>query len=285
MKISHITSLISLFGFAVAMPSVLMAAEAKAPVDGIASITRVAQKSEPVDEIVSMPSFGTVNPMTGRSTKYEEMGKTLQEKTLEAKIAEQEFAIAKSRAEALKLRTDRPQGDSPVAARLPEDVRAQAQKVAAKKAVPTKRSASADSKREQPAPSVAAYRAPERPRYVGVLSAGGELVAMVSYNGRISSIKEGGADNGMSVSSITKSNAVINGVTVPFEKGVSMINLPETRQPVVPGATMGQVANPSSRGVIVQGVNTAAVQPVAPGSPLPVATTQPTRFPTDLYNR
>lgn len=286
MKIFPTASRITLLGLVAVLQLPAMAAESKAPVDGVASITRVAPKADVREEIVSMPNSGGVNPMTGRSTKFEDMGQLLQEKVLEAKIAEQDFAIAKSRSDARKLAGDRTSVEAPPApARLPDDVRVQAQKSAAKKATAAKRPAAGEAKRDQVAPVAAPYRAPERPRYVGRLEAGGELVAMVSYNGKTVAIKEGGFENGLSVSSISNSAAVINGVNVPFEKGVSTINLPETHQPVLPGATMGQVAPAPSRGVVVQGVNTAAVQPIAPGAPIPAAGTQPTRFPDNLYNR
>lgn len=262
------------------------AVESKAPVDGVASITRVAAKNTDREEIVNIPSSVSVNPMTGRTTKYEDMEQSLREKTLEAKIAEQDFAIAKSRTEAKKLGTERQQVDAVAPARVPDDVRVQAQKVLVKKVVPAKRGGKvADTRPDTSLIPAAPYRAPDRPRLLGVMESGGEKVAMVSFGGRTSPIKEGTSENGLSVASITKFGAVINGVTTSIEKGVSTVNLPETHQAVVPGASLGQAASPVQRGVVVQGVNTAAIQPVPSGSPIPAGNTQPTRFPNDLYNR
>lgn len=283
------TAIASIFvsaSLAAVMHNSFAAVESKAPIDGVASVTRVAAKGTEREEIVSMPSSVSINPMTGRTTKYEDMEQSLREKTLEAKIAEQDFAIAKSRSEAKKLGTERQQSEVLSAARVPDDVRAQAQKQVAKKTITPKRNTKIAEAKPNSAPAPASpYRAPDRPRLLGILETGGEKVAVVSFNGRTSPIKEGSSENGLSVASITKSGAVINGVTTAIEKGVSTVNLPETHQAVVPGATMGQAASPAQRGVVVQGVNTAAIQPLPSGSAIPTASTQPTRFPNDLYNR
>lgn len=286
MKKTAIASIFVTASLAAVMHNSSAAVESKAPVDGVASITRVAAKASEREEIVSMPNSVSINPMTGRTTKYEDMEQSLREKTLEAKIAEQDFAIAKSRSEAKKLGAERQQAEVLTPGRVPEDVRVQAQKQVAKKTVTPKRNAKiADAKPDSAPTPAAPYRAPDRPRVLGIMETGGEKVAVVSYNGRTSSIKEGSSENGLNVASISKSGAVINGVTTPIEKGVSTVNLPETHQAVVPGATMGQAASPIQRGVVVQGVNTAAIQPLPPGSAIPAASTQPTRFPNDLYNR
>jgi hypothetical protein len=113
----------------------------------------------------------------------------------------------------------------------------------------------------------------------------GAKVAMVSYKGRVIAVKEGTTVDGIRVSSISPDAALINSTPTRLEQSAGSINLPETRVALQPGSALALAQQAPVKGVVVQGINTPAVQPVAPGAPLGGASTQPAPFPANLYNR
>jgi hypothetical protein len=279
--LSMCVAVLPIFSYASADVSPVARASAAAP---DANPAREAGKPGVADheEVISVPPVVDVNPMTGKSIRYEEMEHTLRERTLEARIAEQDLAIAKSHDDQRKLSGDR-SASAAVPGPVPDAVRSFPAKVVAKVSS-TKRKASGGNK-DTPPQGASAMPALERARFVGLMDTGTEKIALVAIGGHTVAVKEGSTLQGISVGAISGSNATINGVSTPLEKTVSTINLPETHQVIQPGANLAMASPTPNRGVVVQGVNSAAIQPVAPGLPLPGSNSQPVRFPNDLYNR
>jgi hypothetical protein len=280
--------------FTMAVPSIVLALAGGAGQAAVpaapAVATAVQAQSSVKEEVISQPQSTTVNPMTGRSLNYEAKEHQLREVTLDARIAEQELAISKSKSEQRKLGSGG-SSISDVPARVPDAVKNVAVKEPSKPQAPklASKKVGKGSSKDTPASSPSAVQVAaqiERPRYVGMMDGGDQKIAMVSFGGRTVAVKDGTAVGNLYVMNVSASSAMINGVTTQIDRSVSTVNLPETHQPVQPGS-LGAIASaaPPVRGVVVQGVNTPATQPLPPGAPLNGANTQPVRFPADLYNR
>lgn len=261
------------------------AANVQPSTNGVSPAAIAAAQKEAKEELIPSAPGAAVNPMTGRSLSYEAKEHQLRETTLEARIAEQDLAIAKSRAEQRKIASG---GTEP---RVPDAVRNAQLHPTPKPAAPAASAKQGKGKKASGAAGSVAQGNPapvqyERPRYVGMFDGADQKVALVSFGGRTVAVGENSSIGNIHVARVTKEAAMINGVTTQLDKSISTIHLPETRQPVQPGTLTAAAATaPMTRGVVVQGVNAPAVQPMAPGAPLSGATTQPVRFPADLYNR
>lgn len=288
-KPALLVTLLCGLGTAAAQTSNVAAKPIQADPTAKASVTKVDAK-EPEEEFLPP----AVNPMTGKALTYEEKERMLREKTLDARLADQAVMIAKSKVELKKVLADgKGTGrDAPVkASALPDAVRAYGDQVAPKKPAAVAKSARSRTSQKQPVqtalPSNPIQLEPVRPSLVGVMESGGKQIAMFNYGGRIHSVAEGDAFSGGRVTKVSGDTAVLNGVQYAVAKGTSVIDLPETRKPAVPGSlNPAPQPFPTQRGAVsVPGVNAAASQPLAAGTPIGGSGTEPVRFPNDLYKR
>jgi len=167
------------------------------------------------------------NPFAGTTAAFEQRLRLLEERKLDAAIANEELAAEKANQERLRIRAGRPLGLSEAAL------------VEVPKAGPARRVPQAMTAPELPAASSSTKS--KVPRLVGTVSAPAGWVALVESGDKILNVPEGSVVDGVRAAGITRDKATINGVPMVLENVVARVAVP---LPSTPNAGP-RVVNPS----------------------------------------
>ena len=151
------------------------------------------------------------NPFTGNSAAVEQRLRLLEEKKLDAAIAQEELASEKATQERLRLR----------AAKTESAEVAYAESAKAPRARPV---AAARVSVEPLGGAVAASA--KSPRLVGSIATPSGWVALVEKDAEILNISEGETVKGLKASAITQQSATINGVAMRLEAVIARVMAP-----------------------------------------------------------
>ncbi len=155
------------------------------------------------------------NPFTGTSAAFEQRLRMLEEKKLDAAIANEDLATEKAHQERVRLRSGRGAVTfEPTQVAEPP------------KRLPARRSAPPVSERVMPAPP------PRSARLIGTVSTPAGWIALVEKGASVLNVPEGGTVDGIKVTSITQTSAAINGVPMTLESVIARVTGPPAASPV-----------------------------------------------------
>lgn len=155
------------------------------------------------------------NPFTGTSAAFEQRLRTLEEKKLDAAIANEDLAAEKAHQERLRLRAGRG------AVTFEPSLVAEPAK-----RVPARRSAPPAPERVMPAPP------PKSARLIGTVSTPAGWIALVEKGARVVNVPEGATVDGIRATAITRTSAAINGVPMTLESVIARVAGPPAAGPV-----------------------------------------------------
>lgn len=154
------------------------------------------------------------NPFTGTSAAFEQRLRTLEEKKLDAAIANEDLAAEKAHQERLRLRAGR------------GAVAFEPSPVTEPPKVPARRSA-------PPAPGLVVPPPPPRSaRLIGTVSTPAGWIALIEKGGRVVNVPEGATVEGIRATAITRTSAAINGVPMTLESVIARVAGPPAAGPV-----------------------------------------------------
>ena len=169
------------------------------------------------------------NPFAGTTAAFEQRLRLLEERKLDAAIANEELAAEKANQERLRIRAGRPLGLSDTGL------------LETSKPVPPRRISPSIAAPESPA--AATTTRSKALRLVGTISAPTGWVALVESGDRILNVPEGGVVEGVRATGIAKDKATINGAAMALENVVARSAAP---LPATPSAA-SRVTSPSSQ--------------------------------------
>lgn len=154
------------------------------------------------------------NPFTGTSAAFEQRLRTLEEKKLDAAIANEDLAAEKAHQERLRLRAGRG-----AVTFEPSPVAEPAKRVPARRSAP-------------PAPLVVPVPPPRSARLIGTVSTPAGWIALVEKGARVVNVPEGATVDGIRATAITRTSAAINGVPMTLESVIARVAGPPAAGPV-----------------------------------------------------
>lgn len=150
------------------------------------------------------------NPFTGTTAAFEQRIRILEEKKLDAAIANEELAAEKANQERMRLRSGRPSGPA-------ELFGSEALKPSLRVATPPSPPA---------APSSPVASRSRAPRLVGTISTPGGWTALVEAGDRMLNVPEGATVAGVKVNGIDRDKATVNGVAMTLEAVTARVSVP-----------------------------------------------------------
>ena len=159
-----------------------------------------------------LPAQEKSNPFTGTTAAFEQRLRLLEERKLDAAIANEDLATEKANQERLRLRSGRTAGSFDVPA------------IDSPKAPPVRRPVPATLTMEPL--GAAAPAKPKTPRLVGTVSTPSGWVALVEKGSAILNVPEGGSVDGVKATGITREAATVNGVAMTLEATTARVAAP-----------------------------------------------------------
>ena len=159
-----------------------------------------------------LPAQEKSNPFTGTTAAFEQRLRLLEERKLDAAIANEDLATEKANQERLRLRSGRTAGSFDMPA------------IDSPKAPPVRRPV-ATTRTMEPL-GAAAPAKPKTPRLVGTVSTPNGWVALVEKGSVILNVPEGGSVDGVKATAITREAATVNGVAMTLEPITARVAAP-----------------------------------------------------------
>ena len=154
------------------------------------------------------------NPFTGTSAAFEQRLRTLEERKLDAAIANEDLATEKAQQERLRLRAGRG-----AVTLEPSLVTEPAKRVPARRSAP-------------PAALVVPVPPPRSARLIGTVSTPAGWIALVEKGASVVNVPEGATVDGIRATAITRTSAAINGVPMTLESVIARVAGPPAAGPV-----------------------------------------------------